>query len=488
MDLTKLTRRHGIKIASAFPCSVEECSLAVGGLVGHSSVKSAARMNNAVVIFLDSVEKVNMVVATGIQVNDTFVSVLPLATPAVKVTLSNVPPFIRDETLIRELSRHGKIMSNLNKVSSGCRSPLLRHVVSHRRHLYMILNNRTEDLNLVFKIRVEDFDYMIFVTSNNSKCFSCGKEGHQAKACPQKNKTAGAQEQQEETEGAQQQGQEGQEGTSETQHERQVSEEGQGVTEEIPKEGRVSEKGTEEVPKEGQVSEGGQEGTEEVPKGGTVNKEGQEGTAGVQQTGQVSEEGQEGTRGVQKAGQVSQEGQEGTEITKQVDKVIKEGQEGTEGVQKTDQEGVREQESEVDMEGEEETLKVPHLKRKTRSSNGSSKAKKGAGKKGGRGAAGSESNMETDSADSESSDFRAGSQRNVRSYSVGKIKGFLQKTKNMKGLKIEDYFSDKEQLSNSARLHMSSKGRGGFSDQEIYRLKKIVQRVRQEINNDEDEF
>ena len=57
----------------------------------------------------------------------------------------------------------------------------------------------------------------------------------------------------------------------------------------------------------------------------------------------------------------------------------------------------------------------------------------------------------------------------------------------MKGLKIEDYFSDKEQLSNSARLHMSSKGRGGFTDQEIYRLKKIVQRIRQQENNDDDD-
>ena len=57
--------------------------------------------------------------------------------------------------------------------------------------------------------------------------------------------------------------------------------------------------------------------------------------------------------------------------------------------------------SDIDMVGDEEVLKVPHLKRKTRSSRGSSKAKKGAVKKGGRGAAESESNMETDSADSE---------------------------------------------------------------------------------------
>ena len=88
MDLTRLPRKHGIKIAPSFPCSVEECSLAVGRVGGHSSVKSTARMNNTVVIFLDSVEKVNTVVTTGIEVSDAFVSVLPLATPAVKVTVA----------------------------------------------------------------------------------------------------------------------------------------------------------------------------------------------------------------------------------------------------------------------------------------------------------------------------------------------------------------------------------------------------------------
>ena len=458
MDLARLTRKHGIKIATAFPCSVEECSLAVGRVVGNSSVKSAARMNNAVVIFLDSVEKVNTVVANGIEVNDAFVSVLPLATPAVKVTLSNVPPFIRDETLLRELARHGKIVSQVKKVSSGCKSPLLKHVVSHRRHLFMILNNRTEDLNLVFKIRVEEFDYVIFVSSNNTKCFSCGKEGHQAKGCPQRNKTADTQEQQE--------------GTGGVQQERQVSEDRQEGTSGVRQEVQVNEEGTGEIPKEGQLNE---EGTGGIPKEVPVSEEGQEGTEVVQQADQVSEERQEGTGVVQQAEQVSEERQEGTEVVQQADQVSEEGQEETGQV------------SDIDMERDEEVLKVPRLKRKTRSDSGTSKAKKGTVKKGGRGAAESESGMETDSADSESSDIRAGSQKSSRSYSAGKMKVFLQKTKNMKGLKLEDYFSDKEQFSNSARLHMSSKGRGGFTDQEIYRLKKIVQKIRQGKNNDDDD-
>ncbi|KAI3369168.1 hypothetical protein L3Q82_026127 [Scortum barcoo] len=54
------------------------------------------------------VDQVNRVIETGVTVNDMFVPVLPLTQPATKVILSNVPPFITDEFLSRELSRHGK--------------------------------------------------------------------------------------------------------------------------------------------------------------------------------------------------------------------------------------------------------------------------------------------------------------------------------------------------------------------------------------------
>lgn len=61
---------------------------------------------------------------------------------------SNVPPFITDEFLCGELSRHGKIVSPVKKVLSGCKSLLLKHVVSQHRQRYMIPNNCGEDLNL----------------------------------------------------------------------------------------------------------------------------------------------------------------------------------------------------------------------------------------------------------------------------------------------------------------------------------------------------
>ncbi|KAI3351324.1 hypothetical protein L3Q82_005868 [Scortum barcoo] len=66
-----------------------------------------------------NVDKVNRVIETGVTVNDMFVPVLPLTQPATKVVLSNVPPFITDEFLSRELSRHGKVVSPIRKILSG---------------------------------------------------------------------------------------------------------------------------------------------------------------------------------------------------------------------------------------------------------------------------------------------------------------------------------------------------------------------------------
>ena len=104
--------------------------------------------------------------------------------PASKITLANVPPFISDEFLIEELSRHGKVVSLIRKVLLGCKSPLLRHVMPHRRQLVMILNNQNEEFDYRFRVCVDDFDYILFETLSTVKCFGCGQEGHLIRACP----------------------------------------------------------------------------------------------------------------------------------------------------------------------------------------------------------------------------------------------------------------------------------------------------------------
>ncbi|TWW77602.1 Transposon TX1 uncharacterized 82 kDa protein ORF 1 [Takifugu flavidus] len=173
-DLSWLTRRHGVKVGAGSLYTVEEAALAVGEKIRHGSV----------VLFVDKVEQANRLVETGISVGGRFEAVLPLTQPSTRVTLSNVPPFISGKFLARELARFGKIVSPIRKVLSGCKSPLLKHVVSHRRELYMILNNRAEELNVRFHVKVEEFDYMLYASSSVMKCSGSGEEGHLIRACP----------------------------------------------------------------------------------------------------------------------------------------------------------------------------------------------------------------------------------------------------------------------------------------------------------------
>ncbi|KAM9470587.1 uncharacterized protein Hap1MRO34_019449 [Clarias gariepinus] len=180
-----LTRRHGVRVVCA--ASLEECVLAVGDVVGHENIVSASRMNSAVVVFVNSVDKAVKIVQNGISVNNEHILVSPLSSPAKKVVLSNVPPFISDSVIAAELSRYGRLVSPIKKIPLGCKSPLIKHLVSFRRVVFMIFKEGVEELNVIFKFRVENFDYNIFASSDTDiKCFKCGAMGHLVRACPER--------------------------------------------------------------------------------------------------------------------------------------------------------------------------------------------------------------------------------------------------------------------------------------------------------------
>ncbi|KAK3521892.1 hypothetical protein QTP70_019009, partial [Hemibagrus guttatus] len=175
--------------------SVEDCCVAVGKVVGHENIVSASRMNSAIVVFLNDVEKVRKLTQNGIVVNNEMILVSPLSSPAKKVMLSNVPPFISDEAIGKELSRYGRMVSPIKKISLGCKSPLVKQLVSFRRMVFMVFKEGVGELNVVFKFTVDGFNYNIFVSSDTDiKCFKCGQTGHLAWACPERQSDPGVSE------------------------------------------------------------------------------------------------------------------------------------------------------------------------------------------------------------------------------------------------------------------------------------------------------
>ncbi len=49
-------------------------------------------------------------------------------------------------------------MSLIKLIPMSCKSPHLKHVMSFRRQVLMVLKNNDEELNLVFKFKIYGYD------------------------------------------------------------------------------------------------------------------------------------------------------------------------------------------------------------------------------------------------------------------------------------------------------------------------------------------
>lgn len=403
LGLFKLTRRHAIKLSPPPGCSVEDCSLAVGKEVGYGSIKSASRMNSAVVIFLDDIDKANQLIENGVVIQDTFIPVLSLVNPAKKVIISNVPPFFKNEVLAKELQRHGQLVSPIKLIPMSCKSPHLKHVMSFRRQMLMVLKNNDEELNLVFKFKIDGYDYTVHATSETMKCFGCGTVGHLVRSCPERlaESTADAVAEQPSTSGA-------------------------GVS----------------VTTEGNKRTASEESDFRNPVKELMSKQRE---LEVQQDPKVD------------ANSIHI-------VTRLAESAL------------LDEENVV-----CDSELAKQSIKRKELDN-TKNAEQASKVSKLTLAHG--------SQSEEKSMDSQESvcEFSADTQVEADSvYSFTRLRSFLQDTKGMRSVRVDDFFPDLKLFLDSVKLCMKNTDRTDqsiFSDQEVYRLKKLMLKVRSQIAND----
>ncbi len=183
-ETPSLSLRNGFRCVPEDGVTVENVLISTGGEVGHENIVSASRMNRAVVVFLKEQHFVNQLIENGLVINDNFVQVTPLQAPTAKITVSNVPPFIPDDALERELVRFGKFASGFKIITLGCKHPSLRHVKSFRRQAFMFLDSAENTLDVSFRVRYEERTYMVYATTGSLRCFECGGLGHKKFACP----------------------------------------------------------------------------------------------------------------------------------------------------------------------------------------------------------------------------------------------------------------------------------------------------------------
>jgi hypothetical protein len=105
-----LSLRHGFRCVFEDRVKVVAVLLAVGEQVEAEFIHSGSRMNKALVVFMKRVNLVGRLIASGIFVRNVLVPMFPLSSPLTRVVVVNLPPFITDDQIRKELSRFGKFV------------------------------------------------------------------------------------------------------------------------------------------------------------------------------------------------------------------------------------------------------------------------------------------------------------------------------------------------------------------------------------------
>lgn len=187
MEVSSLSLRHGVRCVPDAGATVEDVLMAIGEQTGFENIVSASKMNKAVVIFLKDQSFVSKLIVSGVWVSGAFVTVSPLVSQSTRVNISNCPPYIPNACIENELQRFGKIVSEMTLTPLRCKNEALKHVLSFRRQLFMVLESPTLDIS--FRVKHEDKSYMIYASTNHLKCFECGNFGHKKMECPHKTQT-----------------------------------------------------------------------------------------------------------------------------------------------------------------------------------------------------------------------------------------------------------------------------------------------------------
>ena len=78
------------------------------------------------------------------------------------------------------------VVSQITMLPLRSQDDRTKHVMYFRRQAHVVLppSNAEKTLNIVLKLKIDNHDYQVYVTTDTLKCFECGNFGHLKRSCP----------------------------------------------------------------------------------------------------------------------------------------------------------------------------------------------------------------------------------------------------------------------------------------------------------------
>lgn len=159
---------------------------AVGNIVSPINITHASWIgNDRFCIFLKNIKVVDSLMENRnfIKVENIDIPIRRYITPAKRVILSGVLPFIRDSEIELLLKQNQlQVVSPVSHLKVGTDDNEYAHILSFRRQVF-IVPPESGDLPQTLVVQHENEHFRIFLETDNLKCFKCKNVGHIANLC-----------------------------------------------------------------------------------------------------------------------------------------------------------------------------------------------------------------------------------------------------------------------------------------------------------------
>ncbi|UYV63302.1 hypothetical protein LAZ67_2003692, partial [Cordylochernes scorpioides] len=155
---------------------------AIGGIVGGTkNIAQFSKVNGQYLVGLTSRSMAERLIREGLEVEGTLLRTFPFRRSATRITIGNLPFFVRDAIVIDALARFGRVTSIAPKQLKVGEFEF----TDGRREAFILLHDgiTVEKLPTRFEIKIKGEAWPAYITYG-IKCSRCHGQGHRRASCP----------------------------------------------------------------------------------------------------------------------------------------------------------------------------------------------------------------------------------------------------------------------------------------------------------------